>query len=121
MGLFEYASNYSETKELHSNPNLQTRYYRNNYKIAKEVLINYAKNNKINIRNINDTHGEIYLQTQKYHVISTIVQITPLETAVELKVQTYYVIGRYRALKIIKKIYNEFDNKLVFKGVSLHP
>ena len=121
MGLAQYASNFAETKELHSVIELRTRYYKNKYTEIRDVFINYAEENNIEIKSINDNHGEIYLQAHKYHVILTIVQINPLETAAEVKVQTYQVMGRNKPQKIIKVIYSELDNKLKFKGISLHP
>lgn len=121
MSLSEYTSNFAETKELHRNNELRTRYYKNKYTDIRDVVTNFAKKNNIEIKSINDNHGEIYLQAHKYHVILTIVQINPLETAAEVKVQTYQVMGRNKPKKIVKEIYNELDNNLKFKGISLHP
>ncbi len=49
------------------------------------------------------------------------VQVSPLETAVDIKVQTYKILGLYKPLKIITGLYNHIDSKADFKGIGLHP
>ena len=121
MGLFDFSSNLAETTELHVNPNLRTRYYKSRYTNLKEIVINYAKENNLFLKSVNDTHGEVFLQANRFHIIISIVQVNPLETAIDIKVQTYKLIGLFKPLKIITTLYNYSDTKAEFKGTGLHP
>lgn len=121
MAFFNFTSNLAETKELHTNPYLRTRYYKGRYSNIKEIVINYAKANKIIVKSVDDTHGEVYLQANRFHIIVSILQVSPLETAVDIKVQTYKLLGLYKPLKIITGLYNYIDSKADFKGIGLHP
>jgi|LGOV01.1.fsa_nt_gb uncharacterized protein YktA (UPF0223 family) len=121
MALFDFASNLEETKELHSNQYLRTHYYKSRYNNIKEIVIAYAKSKKINIKSEDDRHGEIFLQANGYHIIVSIVQVTPLETAVDVKVQTYRILGLYKPMKLIFTLYNHINTKAEFKGSGLHP
>lgn len=121
MGFFDFFSNESETRELHSVGELRTRYYKTSFKKVRDQLQFFCDDNKIEIKHIDEVHGEMFLQTGKFHIIVSIVQVTPLETAVDLKVQTYKLIGMNAPKKQIVKIYQFLDSKLPFKGTSLHP
>lgn len=121
MGIRDFLKTEQETSELHKDGDLRSRYYKTSYKKIKEQVEIYALDNKLNVRNIDDNHGEIYLQTDNYHMILQIVQVNPLETAVDVKVQTYKMIGMNQPKKSIIKLYQFLDSKLQFKGTSLHP
>lgn len=121
MGLKDYISNNAETKELHSNQDLRSRYYKANYKKVKAEVEEYSKNKNIEVKHVDDVHGEIFLQTNSYHMIVSIVQVTPLESAVDMKVQTYKLAGMNVPKKLIIEMYAYLDTKLTFKGTSLHP
>ena len=121
MAFLNFTSNLAETKELHSNPSLRTRYYKSRYPNIKEIVVNYAKVKSINVKSVDDTHGEIFLQSNRFHIIVSIIQVNPLESGVDIKVQTYKIIGLYKPLKIITNLYNHIDSKADFKGVGLHP
>lgn len=121
MAFFDFASNLAETRELHSNQYLRTRYYKARYTNLKEIVLKYANENNIFVKSEDDVHGEIFLQTQRYHIIVSILQVTPLESAVDIKVQTYKLIGLFKPLKIITKLFNYIDEKSDFKGTGLHP
>lgn len=121
MGLFDFASNVSESFETNPDNRLKTHYYKNNYKSIKQIVLNYAKIKKIAIRSEDDAHGEIYLQAGNYHMIVSILQVSPLETAVDIKVQTYRIIGLFKPVKLILNLFSHIDSKANFKGVGLHP
>ena len=121
MGLMKFMSNFAETKELHSNRLLQTRYYRTSYTKIKNELIEYSNENNFIVNSIDDIHGEIFLQNTKFHLIISVLQINPRETAVDIKVQTYKIIGMNKPINIITNLYTFLDKKFEFKGVGLHP
>jgi hypothetical protein len=121
MGLLDFISNTEETRENHPRREFKTRYFRCGYTKTKEAIIKYAEANDIGVRDINDTHGEIYLQTRAYHMMISIIQVTPLESAVDVKVQSYRPIGFFKPRKLITALYEELKDKLQFKGAGLHP
>ena len=121
MGLRTFLTNNAETRELHTDPDLRSRYYRTTFKKAKEVIEQYCNDKGIVIVNVDAVHGEMFLQTSKHHMIASIIQINPLETAVDLKVQTYQLIGRNVPKIKIVLMYEYLNENLTFKGVGLHP
>ncbi len=121
MGFFDFFSNVSETKELHSDIKLRTRYYRTNFKKTLVVVEDFAAQNGYVVKSIDEKYGEIFLQSQKAHMIISISQMNMLETAVDVKVELYGVIGANRPKNMIVKLYNLLDHNLEFKGTSLNP
>ena len=87
----------------------------------KDSIVNYANEENYIVSNIDDKHGEIFLQTTKFHMIISVLQINPLETAVDVKVQTYKVIGMNKPKIVIENLFAYLDKKQQFKGVGLHP
>ncbi len=120
MGLREVLSNFAETSEKHQIDILKTRYYRTRYTNVKNSVIDYANRNDFIVNSIDDKHGEIFIQTTKFHFIISILQINVLETAVDVKVQTYKILGLNKPQRIIEHLFTFLDKKLEFKGVGLH-
>ncbi len=121
MSLKSYLGTIAETQELHSVIGLRSRYYKANYQKAKEVVLEYAEQMKAVVRNIDDEHKEILLQSNKFHIIVTFVQVTPIETSIDFKVEMYGLFGLHRPRKMIIKFYEYLNSVLPFKGVGLHP
>jgi len=120
MGFLDFFRNIAETTDLHSTVELRTRYYKTNFKKVKEQIERYCEQNKIVVKHVDEVHNEMFLQNNKFHVIVSITQMNPLETAVDLKVQTYKFIGMNVPKNQILKIYSFLNSNLTFKGVSLH-
>ena len=120
MAFFDFVTNISETNEKHQDKNLRTHYYKDRYNNIKKIVLTYANENKMHIKSEDDVHGEIFLQSNKYHMIVSIVQVTPLETAVDIKVQTYSILGLYKPMKNIITLYRYIGKKSDFKGLGLH-
>lgn len=121
MGLKSFINSLAETKELHSDITLRSRYYKANYSKIKNVIMKYAELNKLDVQNVDDVHREILLQSRKYHIIISIVQVSPIESSVDLKIEVYSMIGMGRPRKQIINFYSYLDTNLEFKGVGLHP
>ncbi len=121
MGFLNFISNFSETSETHPKKTLMTRYYRTRYSVVKDVVISYAKKNNYNINSIDDKHGEIFIQTTKFHLIISVIQVSVIETAVDAKVQTYKIFGFNKPQRIIEDLFTFLDKNLEFKGTGLHP
>jgi len=121
MGLKGFLSNEMETRELHSDVQLRSRYYKTTKKNAVSELQEYCDSKGLMVKNYNESLGELFIQGGMFHVMVSIVQITPLETSIDFKVQTYKIIGMNAPKKLIVELYKYLDSKLTFKGVSLHP
>ena len=121
MGIKSFMRTTAETREMHALGKMRTRYYKTNYNKAKAKVLLYVEKLGVDIKNIDDNHGEIFVQSNKYHMIISIIQVTPIETAVDFKVQFYGLIGRNRPQKLIQDFYTYLDSELPFKGTSLHP
>lgn len=121
MSVGSFLGTTAESQELHAVRELRSRYYKANYKKAKEMVLEHAKDIKVNVSNIDDIHKEILLQNSRYHIIVSFVQVNPIETSVDFKVEVYGFIGFHRPRKLILSFYDYLDKKLQFKGVGLHP
>ena len=117
MGFFDFASNVAETRELHQKTHLRTRYYRTSYVNLKSIVLAYANVNNINVISEDDIHKEIFLQSNKFHMIVSIVQVTPLESAVDLKVQSYRLIGLFKPDKIILDLFKHLNQKTAVQNL----
>lgn len=121
MSLASFFQSACETRELHADAQLRTRYYRNSFQQAKDAVDRLAAEERLEVRNIDVVHGEIYLLGNGYDVIVTAIQVTPIETGIDLKVNWFGFVGMGRPKKIALRFYQGFDRLLKFKGVSLHP
>ena len=110
-----------ETRELHTDPELRTRYYRNNFKQIIEALNTVANENNMEVKEVNEVHKEIYMIGNGFDVIVTVSTITPIEAGIDLKINLFSVMGLGRPKKKALKIYQDLKKILAFKGVSLHP
>lgn len=121
MSIRSFFSPRCETKELQADQELRTRYYRNTFKQCLEAVESMAEEMKLEVRDINMEHGEVYLLGFGYDVITTITKITPIEVGIDFKVNFFTTFGFNRPKKKIVELYEALDERLNFKGVSLHP
>ena len=121
MSFSSYFSPSCETRELHVDPSLRTRYYRNNFRQVVEALKKLAENNHLEVRDVNEIHHEIYLIGNGFDCIVTVVQVTPVEAGIDFKINMFNSIGFGRPKKKAISLYEELKKLLNFKGVSLHP
>ena len=121
MGIRSFLDTQAETKERKMDPSLQTHYFRHTYKQVKETFLKYAEMENYKIKSINDTHHEVYINQSNHYIIATITQMTPAETALDLKVGYEAIFGLNRPKKKILSIYEYMKKQLTFKGTGLHP
>lgn len=122
MSLSSYLANASETRELHSVVKLRSRYYKTNYQKCKEQVLAYVKTlGGAMVEHVDDDHKELFVQGKKFHIIFSFVQVNPIETSIDIKVEQYGLMGMHRPRKRIIEAYEFLDQRLPFKGVSLHP
>ncbi len=108
-----------ETSDNSSYNTLKTHYYRNRYEEVKEALYELIKEEKGNLQDENDQYQEVLFETSGYSCIIKITSTTPIEHAIDFKVNTYNLFGFGKGKKVIERLYALLDNKLQFKGIAL--
>ncbi len=121
MSFSSFFSPSCETRELHEDPSLRTRYYRNNFSQVVAALRELAENNHLEVRDVNEIHKEIYLIGNGLDCIVTVVLVTPIEAGIDFKINLFSTFGFGRPKKKAIQFYDELKKLLNFKGVSLHP
>ncbi|MBI9010053.1 MAG: hypothetical protein JEZ05_08475 [Tenericutes bacterium] len=121
MSIRTFFSTSCETRELHVDPELRTRYYRNKFKDIINALHKVAELNAMKVRDVNEVHKEVYMLGNGFDAIVTIAQISPIEAGIDLKVNSFSAIGMGKPKKKALKIFQDLKGILNFKGVSLHP
>jgi len=121
MSITSFFLSSAESRELHSDVELRTRYYRNNFKDCLKVVQKLANELKMDVREVNEQHGEIYLIGNGFDAIITAIQLTPIETGIDIKVNYFSFAGFGRPRKRIIELFKYLDANLKFKGVALHP
>ena len=111
----------AETRERHPDARLQTPYFKANYKTVKEAVKQMAKTLNYEITSENDHHGELFLKGRRAHLIASIIQVMPTETAVDLKMVTYRLFGFGKPKKNIVLAIDTLKRTLQYKGSGLHP
>ena len=120
MGLKDFFKKDFETSDNSSYDTLRTHYYRNRLDEVKEALYELIKDEKGNLQDENDNYQEILFETSGYSCIIKITSITPVEHAIDFKVNTYNLLGFGKGKKIIERLYSYLDKKLSFKGIALY-
>lgn len=121
MGFLDSFKTTFETKEKHPLREFQTHYFKANLKTTKAALLDLVKTEKWTIESENDRFGETFIRGKKHHLIITMIQTSPQETAVDIKVQVYQLIGFKKPQKYIQKIYAYLGTQLAVKGTGLNP
>jgi len=121
MSIRGFFSPSCETRELHRDPELRTRYFRNKFNDVIQGLEELASLNRMVVKDINKEHREAYLLGNGFDCIVTITMTTPIEAGIDLKINVFSAIGFGRPKKKALKLYADLKGILNFKGVSLHP
>lgn len=117
MGFFQTSV---ETRELHKKETLRTRYYRNNFDQVVKALKVICDEEDIQMQHIDKRYGDVYMISQNFEVMVTIIQITPIETSVDFKLNYFSTFGYGRPEKKVVHLYERLDKMLTFKGTVLH-
>jgi hypothetical protein len=121
MGFLDSFKTTFETREKHPLRDFQTHYFKANLKTTKETLLTIIKKEGWTVETENDRFGELFVRGKKHHLIITMIQTSPQEVAVDIKVQVYQLMGFKKPQKMITFIYQELANQLTLKGTGLHP
>lgn len=117
MGFF---TNSVETREMHKNEKLRTRYYRNNIKQIKGALEKICSEEDMQLQQFDEKWGDIYICAYSFEVFVSVSQISPIESGVDLKVNYFSTFGFNRPEKKVIHLYERLDKMLTFKGTMLH-
>jgi len=117
MGFF---SNSIETREQHKNEMLRTRYYKNNFDQVEKALRKICSEEDMQLQQVNKRYGDIYICAFDYEVFCTVIQVTPIETSVDFKINYFSTFGFKRPEKKAIHLYERLDKMLIFKGTMLH-
>lgn len=112
MALADFFSNDFQTSDNHSNHVLKTRYYRGDYNKIKSEIIDVANRMGFVVEEVNDEYKEIRVESRRQEMIFNVFSISYFEQAVDIKVNTRYILSRGRGLKLIEAFYKELGKNL---------
>ena len=109
-----------ETSENHYLPELRSRYYRNRVDDAMNAVIKVAKENGCMVKYVDKERHEIIFDNYKFSATATLTNQYST-SSVDFKISTNHGIFDFgRGPKYIKKLYEDLDKVLNFKGVALY-
>ena len=116
MGIFDSFKKHYETTDSAVDPILVTHYYRNNFNQVKEALMQSAKELDYKVTYENDERKEFVFKHSDSEVIITVININPIETAVDFTVNTSGVFSFGKGKKLIQELYQNLDKRLKVKN-----
>lgn len=111
----KYFSKQRETSDNHSDPTLQTHYYRASKEDALAKVKTYLKqNNNYDVQSISEEYGEIIVNKKSLFIIISIITVSPFKTAIDFTVtsNSMPLIELGASTKCIQHLYKEFDKLL---------
>lgn len=126
MGIKDFFSYRTETREKHQQEELKTRYYKTNkaraMKQIKELL---EAEPHIRLLHFSEEHGEItaeYIKPKKAFLVISVITVFPFRTAIDLTITTKRLLlpmdGGF-SKKAVLALYRKLDKQLEFVGVGL--
>jgi hypothetical protein len=114
MAIKDFFSNDFGTSDFAKNERLLTRYYRNDYKVTKNAVINVAKKLGYEVVDTNDQFKELLISGMTSDITISIIAVSYYEMAVDLHIVTHYLLSMGRGINHIEEFYNELDRNLTF-------
>lgn len=118
MSIFQ---NNIETRENHRKDSLKTRYYRNSFDQIVKVLKKLCEEEDMEMQNIDKRYGDVYMIGDGFEIMAQIIQITPIETAVDFRINYFSTFGWGRPEKKAVHLYDKLNESLTLRGTQLHP
>ena len=109
MSISDFFSNDLQTSDNHKNPDLVTHYYKSDYRKIEETVLSVAKKLGFEVKEVNEDYKEIRIEKRAQEIIINIFTISYFEQAVDLKVNTSYILACGRGVKLVKTFYQELD------------
>lgn len=113
MGFSDFFSNDFETSNNHSNNRLKTRHYRGEYNKVKAAVIVACGVLNLEVQEVNEEYHEIRCDNRKQEMIIDIFSNSYFDQAVDVKVNTKYLLSCGRGIKLIEEFYSLLDKALV--------
>ncbi|MBR2891762.1 MAG: hypothetical protein IKC22_05285 [Bacilli bacterium] len=113
MGFSDFFSNDFETSNNHSNNRLKTRHYRGEYNKVKAAVIVACGVLNLEVQEVNEEYHEIRCDNRKQEMIIDIFSNSYFDQAVDVKVNTRYLLPCGRGIKLIEEFYSLLDKALV--------
>ncbi len=120
MKFRDYFANEFETSENHYIPTLRSHYYSVRNEQAMEALKSLAKKRNAIIKYVDNERHEMIFEASNYAVTATFTSISYTVTAVDFLVVTEAIFPFGKGKKIIEQLYEELNQILPFKGLSLY-
>jgi hypothetical protein len=120
MGVLDRIKTTYETKENHPLKAFQTHYFKANLKTIQELISTLVKQKGWRVETQNERFNELFIRGKKHHIIITMFKISPQETAVDIKVQVYQLLGMNQPQKLIRTVYDTIALKAPLKGTGLN-
>ena len=108
-----------ETSDNNSEETLKSHYYRARYEEALKMVRELVEAEKATITDENEVYKEILFENNSYSCVCKITDTTPVEMAIDFKIETFGFFSFGKGKKIIAGFYKFLDSKLNFKGVGL--
>ena len=118
MSIFQ---NSIETRENHKNPNLRTRYYKNSFNQVKKAMEKICSEEDMQLQQVNERFGEMYICAFGYEVFVTAIEMSPIETSVDFKINYFSTFGWNRPEKKAIHLFERLNKMLIYRGQMLHP
>lgn len=112
MAFGDFFSNDFETSEKASNQKLQTRNYKGDYNKVKEAVCDACKKLSLQVEEINDQYKEIRADNRHQEMIINIYSVSYFHQAIDVKVNTNYLLSCARGLKLICSFFEILDKNL---------
>lgn len=121
MSIKSYFTTTCETRELHSDPQLRSNYYRNKVTEIVNALKEMAEKNAMVMKNFDQIHKELHFVGNGFETIVTLAVVSPIECSIDFKVNYFSMFGLNRPKNKVVSFYKFLKQKLNFKGIALHP
>jgi hypothetical protein len=122
--LSQLVSSRTETTEHHSNPSLQTHYYKTTKDKAIAAVERVMQQSGFTVKRVEQERGEVIAQStsgQKSLLVATIVMVKPFRTAVDFSCSTDTILPSDfgHSKKRILSLYEQLDKELPYIGSGL--
>ncbi len=105
MAFSDFFSNDFETSSSHQNKKLVTRHYRADYHKAKMAVVEACEKLGLSLVEIIEDYHEIRCENRKQEMIIEVFSNSFFDQAIDVKVNTKYLIGFGRGIKLIESFY----------------
>jgi hypothetical protein len=112
MSFLDNFRNDFTTSDNAKSDELLTRYFRNDYNSTKKAILEVCDKLKYTIVNVNDDYKEFLISSSRSEIIISVIAVGYYEMAVDLKINTKYLISMGRGLQEIGKFYAELEKSL---------